>query len=988
MLGRSDRSTLLGDVDGQREMTKPGLTTLAPRNFVEPEGLIGREREQEELLAALAAVAGGRGGFLLLAGEAGVGKTRLAREALARSGLLTLEASAAREDTPPYGPLVASLRAYLRVVPGGLDDAGPLSPYLAVILPEVGVPPERADRPTLFEAIRCAFSTIARRQPTAVLLDDLHWADDTTFELLPVLAETLEQEALLLVGAYRSDEVPRGHALRRMRTDLRRAGRLVELVVDPLSAEETFALAARTLGRPPSASLATTLYLRTQGIPLFVEELVRALASDGRLEDGPRGLEVTGAEALPIPETVRDAVLLRVETLSTEARQALDVASIAGPRFDLEVVSALADSTGLEEVFEAGFLVEAELGQGAFRHALVQEALHEAVPWRRRRRLHGEVASRLETAGVASVALAEHWLMAGEIERARGVLVAAARAWCGLHAYRDAAAAARRALELWPEGADESNRLAVLDQLGECAELSGDFGEAARAWREAADGHTLAEDARAAADVHRRLAGLYELRCSWDNAFASRAAAADGFRMSGLLGEAAAERLAAAANLQSAGSLTPALELVALAVREADEAGRRDLKARLLGLEGLVRARLGDSETGLDLARAGLSLALEDNLTVPAAEVYERIGMILENSSKYRQAIDAWTTGFDYCEAHGVSAKAHLCLVCMAYVLRKTGQWNRAIEVCRKVLAADNPPRAARCAAVGQMGLVHVLRGEVKRGRALLAESFGLAQRIEFMIMKTDAAYGLARADELEQEYESAAARCRLLLEFAHTGEDNHYPVASLRWASTIFARQGAAGEAGACAELLARSAAQSGNAETLAALAHALGEIALLNEEPEQAATQFMQALELLREFELPLERAETQLRAGETLVAAGEREAGIEHLIAAYRIGRKLGARPLAAQAADALTRLGEQLDRRLGKQAAAALERGGLSRRELEIIRLVAAGRTNREIARDLFLSPRTVDMHVRNILRKLDCRSRADATRKAIELGLLR
>jgi DNA-binding NarL/FixJ family response regulator len=186
---------------------------------------------------------------------------------------------------------------------------------------------------------------------------------------------------------------------------------------------------------------------------------------------------------------------------------------------------------------------------------------------------------------------------------------------------------------------------------------------------------------------------------------------------------------------------------------------------------------------------------------------------------------------------------------------------------------------------------------------------------------------------------------------------------------------------------MLAQSAAVTGNAETLAALAHALGEIALLNDEPEQAATQFMKALDFLREYELPLERAETQLRAGAALVAAGELEAGIERLTGAYHIGRKLGARPLASHAAEELARLGEQVDRRLGRRAAAALERGGLSRRELEIVRLVAGGRTNREIAHDLFLSPRTVDMHVRNILRKLDCRSRTEATRKAAELGLL-
>jgi DNA-binding NarL/FixJ family response regulator len=120
---------------------------------------------------------------------------------------------------------------------------------------------------------------------------------------------------------------------------------------------------------------------------------------------------------------------------------------------------------------------------------------------------------------------------------------------------------------------------------------------------------------------------------------------------------------------------------------------------------------------------------------------------------------------------------------------------------------------------------------------------------------------------------------------------------------------------------------------------------------------------------------------------VASGERELGIERLGDAYRTARKLGARPLAQRVAAELAKMGEPVDRRLGRRAAAALERGGLTRRELEVVRLVASGRTNREIARDLYLSPRTVDMHVRNILGKLGVRSRTEATRRALELGLL-
>lgn len=176
-------------------------------------------------------------------------------------------------------------------------------------------------------------------------------------------------------------------------------------------------------------------------------------------------------------------------------------------------------------------------------------------------------------------------------------------------------------------------------------------------------------------------------------------------------------------------------------------------------------------------------------------------------------------------------------------------------------------------------------------------------------------------------------------------------------------------------------------NPEALAALAHVLGEVALLDGDADQAASRFLQALDTLGRLSLPYETAQTGLRAGAALVASGRREDGIQKLENAYATARKLGARPLADRAARELAALGERVEQRLGRRAAARLEGPGLTRRELEIVRMVAAGKTNREIARELFLSTRTIDMHVRNILGKLRCRSRAEATRKAVELGLV-
>jgi DNA-binding NarL/FixJ family response regulator len=245
----------------------------------------------------------------------------------------------------------------------------------------------------------------------------------------------------------------------------------------------------------------------------------------------------------------------------------------------------------------------------------------------------------------------------------------------------------------------------------------------------------------------------------------------------------------------------------------------------------------------------------------------------------------------------------------------------------------------------------------------------------------------LARLDELEGGTNSAVERCRFLVDLARKGEDRTQPVQALRWAATLFAARGLAEDVGSCADALAGYTTSTGNAEALSALAHALAELALLDGDAERAAAQFSLALDLLRDVELPFDRAETQLRAGIALAAAGERESGIERLTDAYRTARKLGAQPLARRAAGELATLGERVDRRLGRRAAGELERGGLTRRELEVLRLVAAGSTNREIAGSLYLSPRTVDMHVRNTLAKLGARSRADATRRAADLGLL-
>ncbi|HEX3199016.1 MAG TPA: AAA family ATPase [Propionibacteriaceae bacterium] len=949
--------------------------------------LVGRERECALLAPPIAEALAGHGSLILLAGEAGVGKTTLARRVLTGSGLAVLEGFATPGGVSAFGPLVEVLRAYLRSTTGGQLIEGPLAAHLALLLPELGPAAPEGDPATLFEAIRSALATIAGRQPTALFLDDLQWADEATLELLPALARTLAEQPLLMLAAYRSDELPRAHPIRRMRSELRRSGHLRQVLVEPLDAEATAALLNRTLGSA-TPTLRRAVFDRTDGIPLYITELAAALAVSGLLQPGTSGLELLDGADVPLPDSVRDAVLLRATGLSDDARAAAIAAAVAGQVFDPELVRVVAGLDAWpDELLRQGIITEEPSGRMAFRHALVRDAFYSDIPWTTRIKLHSAVAQRLTNDHASPVVVAEHWVLGRQPDRARGALLAAADEFCALHAYRDGARAFRRALELWPEGEDERARLDTLERLARCTELAGDLGDAATVWREVAGGRQRDGELLLQGDAQRRLAAVLELQGRWQEALASRERAAVAFTAANALADAAAERLAAAAHLRSAGSFRAALSLLEIAAQQARAAQRLDLQARILGHEGNTRARMGEGHQGVQLVRAGLAMALEHGLAGPAAEIYQRLADALEHAGDSAGASATYDEAYGFCSANGLEPTAQLCLACLTAVLRQSGDWDRAAKLCRQVIASSDASAHARAVATGQLGSILGLRGQTRQARPLLLESATIARRIELAAVELLSGWGLAIVDSVEGDTRSAAGHCWALLERWKQTEDRHYVISPLRWATTFFATSGDARGTRACAAALAQIAADVGQDEAMSALSHALGETALIDGSAEQAGGQFAQALVLLQAYDAPFERAESQRRAAAVLAAAGRREEAVEHLVAAYRTARRLGAKPLASQLAGALSALGERPDRRLGKRTAAQLENGGLTRREVEIVRMVATGRTNREIARELFLSPRTVEMHVSSILMKLNGRSRADAARRASELGLL-
>ncbi len=930
--------------------------------------LIGRSVERDGLAEALTRCHCGSGGLVVVSGDAGVGKTRLVAETLSSWDGRILR-GAATTGTGAYAPIVEALRH-------AVDQfgIGVLHPHATMLLPELGVSHRAADPASLVAAVRSTFRDIARHTPTVVVLEDLHWAHAATVDMLPALSTSLEGTPLLLIATYRDDELPRAHPIRGMRSELRRAGRLIEFPLAPLDRAETADLLREFLGSTPSDDLVKAVHERSEGLPFFVEELAETLVETHSLRDDA------------LPDSILDAVLVRTASLREHHEAAVELVAVLGVRVDLPTLADLVAPEDVDQLLDSNLLTERDGSTAVFRHALVRDALYRAIPWARRRDLHRKVAEHLTARGAAPETIAEHWIAAHDHDRARPMLLAAAKRYCAVHAYRDAAALGRRALAIWPEGADPDGKLTALENLADCAEMCGEFAAAISTWTELAAARTAHGDVIGAAEAHRRIANAADMLGDWAATRTAREAAAEAFAVAGDQAAVATERLALAEQLESAGQLTGALDHVVVATTAAEAAGRTDLKAIALTLQGSIRAARGEVERGVELARSGLAIALAEHPETAGRGHYD-LAVALLCAADYAAAADAFESGIELCRTHGVEDMEQACVACMAVAVRLLGDWDRALTIARQVLDDDRAPELVRMVAQEETGLITVLRGDRRGVRTRLRQAADFGRSSGVFGIEVGATWGVAVAADLDDDAAGTRRTVSGLLERCQDVEDWVFALPALRWAVTFLALQGDHGELASCHRMIAAATTRNSTPKMLSVLAHAGGELALAEGDARQAAAQLGRAVELLGGVTAPFEQALSQLRWGTALAKADDRTAAADRVTTAYRIARQLGAKPLARDCATELAAMGERVDRRLGRLAARALEPAGLTRREKEVLRLLAGGRTNRQIAQELFLSTRTVDMHVRNLLTKLDCSTRTAAAHRAAELGLL-
>ncbi|WP_169736536.1 ATP-binding protein, partial [Promicromonospora kroppenstedtii] len=398
--------------------------------------LVGRALELGALEDALAAVRSGDSRSVVVAGEAGIGKTRLLDELVSRAGDVTVVTGQCADEGSgplPYAALVGLLNGVVRTTGHEtvIASAGPSAGALSVLAPQLVAPTPDAGADRVPEVLTDLLAGLAGERPVIVVIEDLHWSDDVTRAVALRLARTAPPGVLLLL-TYRSDDVGRAHPLRVVLAELDRARLTTRLELTRLGEAEVHEMAQDLLDVGLDAEQLADLADRSEGVPFYVEELVGFLGTD-------------------LPDSLRDILLLRYWNLSREARSLCRVVAAAGPRVWYDVLDdVLADpSTGpgrraphaatdaeesVREAVDAQVLVVTEVGY-AFRHALVQEAVYAELLPGERHRLHAAYARALERALVRrahSVAklsrIADHWWRAGMLDKALAAAVEGHRA--------------------------------------------------------------------------------------------------------------------------------------------------------------------------------------------------------------------------------------------------------------------------------------------------------------------------------------------------------------------------------------------------------------------------------------------------------------------------------------------------------------------------------------------------------------------------------
>jgi DNA-binding CsgD family transcriptional regulator/tetratricopeptide (TPR) repeat protein len=954
------------------------------------ETIIGREAELEALLAD----AGSETRMLLLSGDAGVGKTRLVTEAL--------EALAARgwhrlvghcldfgEGTMPYLPFAEMLDQ----VPTELDEPPAALGSALGRLSHPGTadePSEGLDRAEVFEAVLALVEEVAGQGPVVLVVEDAHWADASTCDLISFLLTRRLQGRCLFLVTYRSDEMHRRHPLRRRVAEWVRLAGVERIQLEPLPAGAVRGMVGQLIGSSDEAydDDVERIVQRAQGNAFYVEELVGAFLGGG----------------WRLPEDLADLLLVRLDRLDDSARALVRVASVAGQRVphDLltRVVSGSEDQldTDLRAALDANVLVRTQEGEYAFRHALLGEAVYDDLLPGERMRLHTAYAEAVrELRGTrGSADLARHALASHDLPTALRASVDAGEQALATGGPDEAARHFTRALEIFDRAAPH------LDEPPEQTEL-------VALTVEALCGSGRPEMALSLVDAHLE----------------SLAADAAPLSRARLLLARAEALISTEADANPEQVTATALELVG------PEPTR--LRARILGMHAHMQVWQDDVEGARRSADEALELADELGLPRLAADV----GMTLTVLSQHldlgeasrtelkRIIAEARTRGDVMSELrghartgnieyeYGALAEAQAAYTSAARLARQIGrpwtmygitgrmqaavvalmrgQWGEALEIADHT--GEDPPPTPRAMLESVVLAVAAGRGDVtalsrlpalreRWHREGLIAVVGGGAAIELLSARDGAAAAVALYDDVcavlsplwTREF-GARLRLATLALAALADEAPRTATAARENVRETAARIVAEGERvvdsraaeGRPLQVEGQAWASRLQAERLR-LEWLLGGVVALDD----LLRRWAETAELFAELGHPLEEARARTRLAVVLRATGDADEGLRQAERARELASRLGARPLVDE---------------LGSFRTVSVHDGKLTPREAEILGLVATGRSNAEIGQQLFISAKTVSVHVSNVMAKLGASSRTEAVALARQAGLL-
>jgi DNA-binding CsgD family transcriptional regulator/tetratricopeptide (TPR) repeat protein len=984
---------------------------------------VGRTRELARLHQLLAHAADGTPLLAVIGGEAGVGKTRLAEQLVtiaSGQGVRVLRGGCVPlgEEGVPFAPVTQALRGLV----GQLDPAelaavaGPARQELARLLPDLAWGREaaagggatgasQAAQGRLFELLLGLLERLAAAAPLLWVMEDLHWADRSTRDLLAFLATYLRSGAVMLVLTFRSDELDRLHPLRGLLGELARNRRVVRLELPRFSRAELAELVAGLLGADPPTRLLDHIYTRSEGNPFFAEELLLA-----------------GGDPGVLPPSLREVLLTRLVRLGHRTQQLLQVAAAAGPGVTQPLLAAVAGMNeeqlleGLREAVDQQVLRPEPGGAGyLFRHALLAEAVHGELLPGERVRLHTALAGALET-GVEpggppasrAARLAYHWAAAGDQPRALSASVQAAAAAEQVYAFAEAQLQLERALSLWdrvPDAVERAgmDRPLLLSRCAEAAYEAGDNSRAAELVRQALPLVDQASQPQRAGLLHEQLARC--LRMLGDPAALGEqqqavrlVPPAPSSERARVLGSLAQNLLVMLSRFAEAKGL--AAEAIAIA----RQVGARTEEASARTALGGALVYLGDADAGLAELEAARRLARQAGDVVCLLRAIVNHSDALLAAGRLDEAATVALDGIEEARRLGLACRSGPLLACNATVaLVDLGRWDEAERVSREGLEGAPPDAAsvdlplarvtlelglgefdaaeARLQAVRRLfpapiaeaqmagplfaGLAELAlwRGDPEPAKQLVAEAVPLVQGDPRYAAPLYALGMRVEADRAE------LARAR------HRGA----PSSDDGTATTLLGRfdQVAAGPAAASIPEIAAW--------------HATAAAERTRQQGPSNPAAWAAAVTAWERLGQPYRAAYAGFRQAEVLLAAGDRDTAAMVLGRAAEITGRLGARPLDAEV-QALARRA-RLD--LAPHAAATAPAAGtstpaaqlgLTPREVEVLALVAAGRSNRQIAQALFISPKTASVHVSNILAKLGVAGRVEAAAAAHRLGL--